>query len=118
MITVHGTNLHTIQKPQMEVLFNDESINKTDCTVINPNQMECPSPSVGEKFRTYFIAMKKQQQSKKKRNVISNIDAYPTRDSQHLNAPSVSYAIQETQLNFQISFVMDNVKSVRDLNKH
>lgn len=118
MITVHGTNLHTIQKPQMEVLFNDESINKTDCTVINPNQMECPSPSVGEKFRTYFIAMKKQQQSKKKRNVISNIDAYPTRDSQHLNAPSVSYAIQETQLNFQISFIMDNVKSVRDLNKH
>lgn len=118
MITVHGTNLHTIQKPQMEVLFNDESINKTDCTVINPNQMECPSPSVGEKFRTYFIAMKKQQQSKKKRNVISNIDAYPTRDSQHLNAPSVSYAIQETQLNFQISFIMDDVKSVRDLNKH
>lgn len=118
MITVHGTNLHTIQKPQMEVLFNDESINKTDCTVINPNQMECPSPSVDEKFRTYFIAMKKQQQSKKKRNVISNIDAYPTRDSQHLNAPSVSYAIQETQLNFQISFIMDNVKSVRDLNKH
>lgn len=119
MITVHGTNLHTIQKPQMEVLFNDESINKTDCTVINPNQMECPSPSVGEKFRTYFIAIKKQQQSKKKRNVISNIDAYPARDSpQHLNAPSVSYAIQETQLNFQISFIMDNVKSVRDLNKH
>lgn len=119
MITVHGTNLHTIQKPQMEVLFNDESINKTDCTVINPNQMECPSPPVGEKFRTYFIAIKKQQQSKKKRNVISNIDAYPARDSpQHLNAPSVSYAIQETQLNFQISFIMDNVKSVRDLNKH
>jgi Plexin cytoplasmic RasGAP domain/IPT/TIG domain len=124
MITVHGTNLHTIQTPQMEVLYGDESINKTDCTVINPNQMECPSPSVTEKFRTYFIVAQQQQQQqlqqkRMRRNVISNIDAYPTRDSSpYLSPPSAAYAIQETQLNFQISFVMDNVKSVRDLNKH
>lgn len=120
MITVHGTNLHTIQNPQMEVIFGDDSINRTDCTVINPNQMECPSPSVTEKFRTYFIA----QKSKTKRNVISNIDAYPTatremtpQPSSYM-APSAAFAIQETQLNFQISFIMDNVKTVRDLNKH
>lgn len=126
MITVHGTNLHTIQKPQMEVLFGDETINTTDCTVINPNQMECPSPSVNDKFKSYFIA----QKSKVKRNVLNKIDAYPivvgtpSRESTpsyssfSYMTPSVAYAIQETQLNFQISFIMDNVKSVRDLNKH
>lgn len=120
MITVHGTNLHTIQNPQMEVLFGDESINRTDCTVINPNQMECPSPSVTEKFRTYFIA----QKSRTKRNVITNIDAYPTaareatpRPSSYI-APSAAFAMQEPQLNVQISFIMDNVKTVRDLNKY
>lgn len=116
MITVHGTNLHTIQKPQMEIIFNDNPINRTDCIVINSNQMECPSPGVNEKFKSYFLSLKK----KVKRNVIGNNEAYttftPTRDP-YLPASS-SYTIHETQLNFQISFVMDNVKSVRDLNKY
>lgn len=49
MITVHGTNLDTIQKPDMEVYMeNDLSkpINRSVCTVLNSNQMECPSPTV------------------------------------------------------------------------
>lgn len=116
MITVHGTNLHTIQKPQMDVIFGDELINRTDCTVINSNQMECPSPSVSGKFKSYFLATKKLS----KRNVISKEDVYPAfaATKEPYIPPSASYTIHETQLNFQISFVMDSVKSVRDLNKY
>lgn len=48
MITVHGTNLDTIQKPEMEVYFENEAVpvNRTVCTVLSATQMECPSPSV------------------------------------------------------------------------
>lgn len=52
MITVHGTNLDSIQSPEMEVYMHNEKtpINKSICTVLNSNQMECPSPSVNHQF--------------------------------------------------------------------
>ncbi|EZA53760.1 Plexin-B [Ooceraea biroi] len=55
MITVHGTNLDTIQKPEMEVYFDNEPlpVNRTVCTVLNPTQMECPSPSVVRRFTSF-----------------------------------------------------------------
>lgn len=114
MITVHGTNLHTIQKPQMEVYFGDERINKSDCFVINSNQMECPSPAVNGKFDSYFMAIKKVL----KRNVVGSYESYSTFEPPNREPQASSFTIHETQLNFQISFVMDSVKSVRDLNKY
>lgn len=53
MITVHGTNLDSIQKPELEVYLNDELVNRSVCTVISSNQMECPSPSINAKFTAY-----------------------------------------------------------------
>lgn len=52
MIFVHGANLNSIQKPEMEVyLFNEhDPINKTLCTVLSATQMECPSPAVNRQF--------------------------------------------------------------------
>lgn len=50
MMTVHGTNLDSIQKPEIEVYCDDERINKSTCVVLNSNQMECPSPAVNLKF--------------------------------------------------------------------
>lgn len=52
MIFVHGTNLDSIQKPEMEIYFQNKQIpvNRTVCTVLNPNQMKCPSPGVNKKF--------------------------------------------------------------------
>lgn len=52
MITVHGTNLDSIQKPEMEVYMHNEKtpINKSTCTVLNSIQMECPSPAVNHQF--------------------------------------------------------------------
>lgn len=53
MITVHGTNLDSIQKPELEVYLNDELVNRSICIVISPNQMECPAPAVNAKFASY-----------------------------------------------------------------
>ncbi|XP_015599759.1 plexin-B [Cephus cinctus] len=97
MITVHGTNLDTIQKPEMEVYFDNEllPVNKTICSVLNPTQMECPSPSVAERFRSL----------------------QRTKRSLHKHG-SQALKIKEHQLALRIGFVMDHVESVRDLEKH
>ncbi|RZC36560.1 plexin-B [Asbolus verrucosus] len=53
MIFVHGTNLSSIQAPEMEVYSDGEPsvpINKTSCTVLSATQIECPSPSVNRQF--------------------------------------------------------------------
>lgn len=116
MITVHGTNLHTIQAPKMEVLYNDEIVNQSKCFVISPNQMECPSPSVTKKFQSHFANIKKLQ--KRSANLITSYDAFTTQYSTSSISSREAFTLQESQMNFQISFIMDNVKSVRDLNKH
>lgn len=108
MITIHGTNIHTVQRPQMSVSYADAIINVTDCFVISSNQMECPSPSVEGKFNSYFV----QTHKNTKRNAVEVSSKSPFTSSLS------TYTLQETQLNFQISFIMDNVKSVKDLNKH
>ncbi|XP_058804816.1 LOW QUALITY PROTEIN: plexin-B [Phymastichus coffea] len=86
MITVHGTNLDTIQRPEMVVYLDKdaEPINRTVCSVLNPTQMECPSPSVASRFH-----------HREKR----------------------SLARKDSSLMLKIGFLMDNVDSVRDLDK-
>ncbi|XP_049807019.1 plexin-B [Schistocerca serialis cubense] len=97
MITVHGTNLDTILKPEMVVYVEDEPnpVNKTECTVLNMAQMECPSPPVNMKF---------WQMSR-------------TRRSAHLIPRSLP-KFRETTLALRIGFIMDNVETVKDLEKH
>jgi plexin A len=92
MITVHGTNLDTIQKPQMIVYQEKEGvpINRTVCTVLNPTQMECPSPSVVGRFRGEAIL-------------------------NHRNKRSIGH--KDASLALKVGFLMDNVESVRDLDK-
>ncbi|XP_050079957.1 plexin-B [Anopheles maculipalpis] len=70
MMTVHGTNLDAIQQPEIEVYLNDERLNRSTCTVLNSNQMECPSPSVRDAW-----AMLQQQQS-----LLRNLTASPSGD--------------------------------------
>lgn len=58
MIFVHGTNLDSIQKPQMEVYSYNEPntpVNSTFCTVLSSTQMECPSPAVNRVFDAYSM---------------------------------------------------------------
>ncbi|XP_014294701.1 plexin-B isoform X1 [Halyomorpha halys] len=96
MITVHGTNLNIIQKPEMIVYSNISTniINKTACTVINAAQMECPSPGVNDEFKKTFQYDRKQRSLPGK-----SIDRPP-------------------KLLLKIGFLMDFVLSVRDLEKH
>lgn len=108
MITVHGTNLNSIQKPEIEVWLNDERINKSTCFVINSSQMECPAPSVAKKFLIYKNEMKKFQ---KKRQIQQFSTISTVTDL-------TAFKIHETQLTLQISFNMDNVQTVKDLNKY
>lgn len=53
MITVHGTNLDSIQRPELEIIMNNEVLNRSICTVISPNQIECPSPPIVGRFAAY-----------------------------------------------------------------
>ncbi|KAJ8983308.1 hypothetical protein NQ317_010846 [Molorchus minor] len=97
MIFVHGTNLDSIQNPEMEVYsFNEPKvpINRTVCTVLSATQMECPSPSVNRHFQ-----------------------AFSSRSRRSLRKPS-AIKMKEPKLILKIGFVMDNVQSVRDLEKH
>lgn len=184
MITVHGTNLDSIQKPELEVFLNDELVNRSVCTVITANQMECPSPAVNGKFVEYrreielmqqqvAVAMptvsldklqhlksipleRRKRQNSYAESLYTTLGYYtsaaastpwstPILPSSHLyvdaigatsptalastsaevdndlstsNDIAASLKIHETQLSLQVSFVMDNVESVHDLNKH
>lgn len=96
MIFVHGANLDSIQKPEMEVyLYNERTpINRTLCTVLSAIQMECPSPAVNRQFLTTSSARVRRSVRK------------------------AAIKIPETQLSLRIGFIMDNVVAVKDLEKH
>ncbi|XP_046682902.1 plexin-B isoform X1 [Homalodisca vitripennis] len=92
MITVHGTNLDTIQKPEM-VVYSDSSVNpvnKSECFVLNPAQMECPSPAVNKEFSK----------------------------GAHRSERSLPNKFHENRLFLKIGFIMDHVEAVSDLEKH
>ncbi|XP_065351810.1 plexin-B isoform X4 [Cloeon dipterum] len=91
MITVHGTDLDSIQKPEMVVYSDNEPINKTICNVLNDALMECPSPPINLEFLTA---------SRQKR-------------SRHQRSLS-----KFREVSYQIGFVMDNVEKVRDMGKY
>ncbi|XP_018334683.1 plexin-B-like, partial [Agrilus planipennis] len=95
MIFVHGSNLNSIQKPEMEVYyFNDPvPVNKTVCTVLSSTQMECPSPAVNRQF---LLASTRIPRSVPRKNSVA----------------------KTLELNLRIEFVMDDVVTVRDLEKH
>ncbi|XP_064537604.1 plexin-B [Drosophila montana] len=131
ILTVHGMYLDSIQNPELEVFFDNERVNKTSCTVINSSQMECPSPPVNQKFDLLKNAIETgksdRRKEKSKRNVLFN-DSFniygtgSTASSYFASMDSMDVAafvkVHETQLNLQLSFVMDNVQLVRDLNKY
>nr|CAI5855263.1 unnamed protein product [Callosobruchus analis] len=97
MISVHGTNLDSIQKPQMEVYSMgklNSPINRTMCTVLSSTLMECPSPPVNKQFQIYS-----------------------SRSRRSLRKPA-AIKMKELKLHLRIGFIMDNVQSVRDLEKH
>ncbi|XP_012278173.1 plexin-B isoform X2 [Orussus abietinus] len=121
MITVHGTNLDTIQKPEMEVYFEDEvePVNRTVCVVLNPTQMECPSPSVSGRFRSLRRIERSTSESTTSDASFSDLgdgDDNPGRSPPGIQV--LKNGGKESQLSLKIAFLMDDVESVRDLEKH
>ncbi|CAH0562365.1 unnamed protein product [Brassicogethes aeneus] len=107
MIFVHGTNLDSIQKPEIEVYSLTEPnvpINKTICTVLSATQMECPSPPVNRQFMIQSRRNVRVSRSLRKQSatVTAKVNDLP----------------DTPQLLLKIGFVMDNVHTVRDLEKH
>ncbi|XP_052280998.1 plexin-B-like isoform X2 [Dreissena polymorpha] len=94
-ITVHGTNLHAVQQPQMFATFTDSDNNvrmteKQVCTAIGPTEMLCPSPRIS-RVHLGLLNYRIQRHSRQR----------PTRDV--------------VPMDVQLGFVMDNVMSVRNL---
>ncbi|XP_001996523.2 plexin-B, partial [Drosophila grimshawi] len=129
ILTVHGMYLDSIQNPELEVFFDNERVNKTSCTVINSSQMECPSPPINNRFELWKLGLglpDKLESSKKKRQTYlsDNFNIYATAGStasSYFAAHKMDVAAfvkMHDQLNLQLSFVMDNVQLVRDLNKY
>ncbi|XP_001352289.2 plexin-B isoform X1 [Drosophila pseudoobscura] len=147
VLTVHGMYLDSIQKPELEVFFDNERVNKTSCVVINSSQMECPSPPVNLKFQllknnsqmtdsesglknstmstefTHHSGLARRKRTAKAQ-MTDNFQLYSTGGtvSSYFTANNLDVTafvkVHETQLNLQLSFVMDNVQLVRDLNKY
>lgn len=139
MVTVHGTNLDAIQKPEIEVYLSDNTrVNKSTCFVINANQMECPSPMVTRTFLEYQRSggggsggsdeSELQQPLLGERHRLRRSRRFGrefTTSSALLSTGGTSnsddvaaLSVVATQLTLQIAFVMDNVAAVRDLPKH
>lgn len=136
MLTVHGTNLDAIQKPEIEVYDEDMiRVNKSTCSVINSNQMECPSPAVNAKFADFVRRLESDDpmggqsslSNRNRRRVVRSADSpaspFTTSGYYYSSPPSsattdvAALKIREPQLSLQLSFAMDNVQSVRDLPK-
>ena len=69
-----------------------------DCLVLSPTQLECPSPTVNYEF--VKAAMQAHSRRRRRKRSVQT----STEDFQHLV--------------LKIGFNMDNVESVRDLEKH
>uniref|UniRef100_A0A034WKL2 Plexin-B n=3 Tax=Endopterygota TaxID=33392 RepID=A0A034WKL2_BACDO len=145
VMTIHGIHLNSIQKPELEVMIDSERVNKSACTVINSNQMECPSPAVNLKFLEYKAFLdqiptavanpsvspltkytfgtinKRSPQGKDSTYVYTSTSNTASGYFPGTGASSDVTAfvkIREAQLSLQVGFIMDNVQWVRDLNKY
>lgn len=103
MVTVHGSNLDSILKPEMEVFHGTDRINKTFCVVLDSNQMECPSPGINEKYELFKKSLEKD-------NNFGN--------SEYSIEVAALKNLREPQMNLQIGFILDNVEAVKDMSKH
>ncbi|ODM99641.1 Plexin-B [Orchesella cincta] len=110
MITVHGTNFDAIQSPEMIVYFDQHTqtiVNRTTCTVINPTQIECPSPPINSDWE-------------QRANVgyFSRVNGDGLGQRRSVRGVSGRRGDRAFELTKRIGFVMDNVESVLNLQNH
>ena len=121
ILSVHGTNLDSIQKPQMVVYMDDgvTQANATVCRVVSASHMECPSPPVD--FEALISARKIQAAAAAA--AAGSSPSAPTTERSGLlqrrrRAGMRPHRDVPRSVTLRIGFLMDNVESVRDLKKH
>ncbi|XP_052127793.1 plexin-B [Frankliniella occidentalis] len=128
MITVHGTNLDTVQKPEMVVYVEGDPnpINRSVCTVLNAAQMECPSPPIDSKIlsetprtRRSTAALPSSSPTASVSSTISLVRPQTARRKQLRSlVGSSNTGKSPPQIDLHIGFIMDDVESAVELNKH
>lgn len=114
-MTVVGTNFDVIQQPRMAIFGIDGSfINDTVCEVVNPGQMNCPSPPVNSElidmmYREQMDGTSAQASSS------SNTHEPPSFLSNEPSPSGQSSSSVFDKIALRIGFIMDGVMTVRDL---
>lgn len=113
LLSVHGTNLDSIQKPQMVVYMDDgvTPANSTVCRVVSASHMECPSPPVD--FEALINARKLAAAA-----TATGSSPSPLSRRRRKRAGLRPHRDIPRSVTLRIGFLMDNVESVRDLKKH
>ncbi|XP_066956195.1 plexin-B-like isoform X2 [Macrobrachium rosenbergii] len=110
LLTVHGTHLDAIQAPKITVLLHDRILNSSECRVLAPGQMECPSPPV-DRYVLFAIL-------RERRHAIppeAHVATAEARTSHKVSrSPRQNYG---DSFSLDVGFIMDNVQTVRNL-KH
>ncbi|XP_037069956.1 plexin-B-like [Pollicipes pollicipes] len=101
LIMVHGTNLDSIQEPQMTVFLDDQQkvLNATVCRVLSSSQMQCPSPPVDPRA-VRGAGWRREIRGK---------------PSKYARSPRPPH---DDVLSLNIGFIMDSVAGVRNLKQH
>ncbi|XP_077487352.1 plexin-B-like [Amblyomma americanum] len=115
-IHIYGTNLTSIQQPRMAVFNRFRQINETSCHVLNASVMVCPSPAVllrNPETENTFDDEAEQGDS-------ADVVAHAVARGQHQRNTAAKIEPDDDQLDamrLRIGFIMDDVRSVQELNK-
>ena len=130
IIAIHGSNFDSIQIPKMGVYDRNElkEINRTNCKVLNENQMECPSPAINSWFDHLLnddgnindknSSVLNRRKRKKRRRRRRKRTLKKIRSSAVSSSSYVLSKMYRDHLELQIFFIMDHVEYVRDIKQY
>ncbi|XP_065306120.1 plexin-B-like [Dermacentor albipictus] len=121
-IHIYGTNLTSIQQPRMAVFNRFRQVNETSCHVLNASVMVCPSPAVLLRNPGRDSSSDDEEEQAESADVV----AHAVARGQHQRNTAVksrgeseagSEGDELDAVRLRIGFIMDDVRSVQELNK-
>ncbi|KAH9380916.1 hypothetical protein HPB48_008423 [Haemaphysalis longicornis] len=124
-IHIYGTNLTSIQQPRMTVYNTYRQVNETSCQVVNASVMVCPSPAVLLRAHAPDSAFDEAAEQGDSGDVVAHAVArgQHQRNTGAASAAANAAAGAESEadeldaVRLRIGFIMDDVRSVQELNK-
>ncbi|XP_075553177.1 plexin-B-like [Dermacentor variabilis] len=121
-IHIYGTNLTSIQQPRMAVFNRFRQVNETSCHVLNASVMVCPSPAVLLRNPGRDSSFDDEEEQAESADVVAHAVA---RGQHQRNTAAKSRGESEAgsegdeldAVRLRIGFIMDDVRSVQELNK-